>query len=728
MPAEPSPALADRWDDAVAARLDPVDRLVYRSNLLGGETRITNTGGGNTSAKVVMPDPLGGAPCEVLWVKGSGGDLRTADRGSFASLELGRLHRLRERYAALPDRGLKSAAEDATVSSIPHCTYNLNPRAASIDTPLHAFVPARHVDHMHPNAVIAIAAAAHSAELTRAIYGDEVIWTPWQRPGFELGLTLAGICRDHPQARGVILGGHGLINWADDDRACYQTTLELINRAERYIADRDRGAQTFGGQRCPTLPLAARRATLAAVLPWLRGQVSGQRRMIATIQDDAATLEFVNSHDAPRLAELGTSCPDHFLRTRIRPLYVAWDPVDGDLAGLRRLLGDGLASYRAAYAAYYHQHCQADSPAMRDANPTVVLIPGLGMIAWGSSKSESRVAAEFYRNAIAVMRGAEAIDRYTALPLREAFDIEYWRLEEAKLQRMPAERELARRVVVVLGAGSGIGREVARRLAREGAAVVCADRDLAGARETAGLIVAAHGHGIGVAGSAPSDCGPALALAADLTERASLRAMFADAVLAYGGIDALVVTAGIFVAPDATGRIADERWATTFAINVTGAYLAADEAAAIWRAQGLTASLVLTTSVNAVVAKRGSVAYDTSKAAASHLVRELAVELAPLVRVNGVAPATVVRGSGMFPRERVLSSLAKYGIAHDEAETTEVLRERLAGFYAERTLLKQPITPADQAEAAFLLLSERLRQTTGQIITVDGGLHEAFLR
>jgi rhamnulose-1-phosphate aldolase/alcohol dehydrogenase len=728
MPTEPSHVLADRWDDAVAAQLDPVDRLVYRSNLLGSETRITNTGGGNTSAKLTMPDPLDGTPREVLWVKGSGGDLRTADRGLFASLELGRLQQLRSHYAASPGRGPKSAAEDAMVASIPHCTYNLNPRAASIDTPLHAFVPARHVDHMHPNAVIAVAAAAHSAELTRAIYGDEVLWTPWQRPGFELGLTLAELCRTHPQARGVILGGHGLINWADDDRACYQTTLELINRAERYIADRDRGAQTFGGQRCPALPLAARRATLAAVLPWLRGQVSGQRRMIATIQDDPATLEFVNSHDAPRLAELGTSCPDHFLRTRIKPLYVAWEPVSGDVDGLRRSLAAGLAGYRAAYAAYYHQHRRPDSPAMRDANPTVVLIPGLGMIAWGSSKSESRVTAEFYRNAIAVMRGAEALDRYTALPLQEAFDIEYWHLEEAKLQRMPAERELARRVVVVLGAGSGIGREVARRLAREGAAIVCADRDVAAARETAELIVAVHGVGIGVAGSAPSDCGPALALAADLTERASLRAMLTDAVLAYGGIDALVVTAGIFVAPDATGHIPDERWATTFAINVTGAYLAADEAAAIWRDQGLTASLVLTTSANAVVAKRGSVAYDTSKAAANHLVRELAIELAPLVRVNGVAPATVVSGSGMFPRERVASSLAKYGIAYDEAEATEVLRDRLAAFYAERTLLKQPITPADQAEAVFLLLSARLRQTTGQIITVDGGLHEAFLR
>lgn len=716
------------WDAAHAAGLDPVARLVYRSNLLGSDQRITNTGGGNTSSKILLPDPLSGAQVDVLWVKGSGGDLRTSTRANFASLYQERLLGLQRGYAAAAERGPKSPAEDAMVGMYPHCTYNLNPRASSIDTPLHAFVPFRHVDHMHPNAVIAVAAAKNAERLTQAIYGDEVIWTPWQRPGFDLGLILQRICQEHPQAKGVILGGHGLINWADDDQACYELTLELIERAARYIAAHDQGEQTFGGQRYAALDPSARQAALVAIAPWLRGQVSQQRRFVGTIQDDEATLRFVNSADAPRLAALGTSCPDHFLRTKIKPLYIDWNPQAEDVEALKARLGAGLAQYRQDYAAYYAQHRRADSPAMRDPNPTVILIPGLGMIAWGKDKSESRVTAEFYTCAIEVMRGAEAIDSYTALPLQEAFDIEYWLLEEAKLRRMPPEQELARQIIAVVGGGSGIGRAAALRLAKEGAQIVVVDRDAAAAQATAQAITDTQGLGIGVAGSGISNCGPAIGLAADITERASLRAMLDQALLAYGGLDAVAVTAGIFATPDTAGRIRDEQWAQTFAINVTGLYLVADEAAAVWRAQGLSAGLVLTTSVNAVVPKKGSLAYDTSKAAANHLIRELAVELAPLVRVNGVAPATVVAGSAMFPRERVIASLAKYGIAYSEEESSAALTEKLAQFYANRTLLKQPITPADQAEAIFLLLTQRLRQTTGQVITVDGGLHEAFLR
>jgi rhamnulose-1-phosphate aldolase/alcohol dehydrogenase len=476
------------------------------------------------------------------------------------------------------------------------------------------------------------------------------------------------------------------------------------------------------------LPETARHAALAAILPWLRGQVSQYRRFVGTVQDDATILRFVNSHDAPRLAELGTSCPDHFLRTKIKPLYVNWDPQTEDGAILQQKLAAGLEAYRRDYAAYYEQHKHADSPAMRDPNPTVILIPGLGMIAWGKDKSESRVTAEFYNCAVEVMRGAEAIDEYTALPLQEAFDIEYWLLEEAKLQRMPPEKELARQVIAVVGAGSGIGREAALRLAREGAHIVCVDKDAAGAAATAQAITDKYGLGIGVAGSGISGCGPAVGVQADITDRDSIRAMLDSLTLAYGGLDAVAVTAGVFVSPDTAGRIPDDKWALTFAINVTGLYLVADEAARLWQAQGLPANLVLTTSANAAVAKKGSIAYDTSKAAANHLIRELAIELAPLVRVNGVAPATVVQGSAMFPRDRVIASLAKYTIPYSEDETTEALREKLAQFYANRTLLKRPITPADQAEAVFLLLTDRLRQTTGQILAVDGGLHEAFLR
>ena len=395
---------------------------------------------------------------------------------------------------------------------------------------------------------------------------------------------------------------------------------------------------------------------------------------------------------------------------------------------MKKKLADGLGQYRKDYAAYYEKCKHANSPAMRDPNPTVVLIPGLGMIAWGKDKSESRVTAEFYNCAVEVMRGAEAIDQYVALPQQEAFDIEYWLLEEAKLKRMPAEKELARQVIIVIGAGSGIGKETAHRLVKEGAHIVCVDLNADAANATAKEITDKYGLGIGVAGTGISNCGPAIGLAVNITDRASIRKMLDQVALAYGGFDSICVTAGIFVSPDTTGHIPDDKWALTFNINVTGSYLVGDEAFKTWKEQGLNGQLVLTTSANAVVAKKGSVAYDVSKAAGNHLVRELAIELAPLVRVNGVAPATVVQGSAMFPRDRVIGSLAKYNLPYTDDEATESLVKKLAQFYADRTLTKAPITPADQAEAYFLLVSQRLSKTTGQIITVDGGLHEAFLR
>jgi rhamnulose-1-phosphate aldolase/alcohol dehydrogenase len=716
------------WDNAHAAKLDPVEKLVYRSNLLGSDQRITNTGGGNTSAKLAEIDPLTGKQVTVLWVKGSGGDLRTAKRENFSSLYQDKLIALQERYDAVAEKGPKTPAEDALVDMYLHTTFNLNPRPPSIDTPLHSFVPAKHVDHTHPNAVIAIAASKNSKELTKKIYGDEVIWTPWQRPGFDLGLQLQEICRKNPRAKGVVMGQHGLINWAETDEECYNLSLLLIEKAARYLAEHDKGAKTFGGAKHHSLPETERRDTLAKLLPWLRGKVSQQKRFIGTWQDDEATLAFVNSADAARLAELGTSCPDHFLRTKIKPLYVDWNPQSEKLDDLKKKLTKGIESYRHDYLKYYEKCRHPNSPAVRDANPTVVLVPGLGLIAWGKDKSESRVTAEFYGCAIQVMRGAEAADSYIALPLQEAFDIEYWLLEEAKLKRMPAEKELARQIIGVVGAGSGIGREVALRLVKEGAHVVAIDLNRKGVDATAKEITDQYGLGIGVAGSGISSCGIAVAVSADVTKRESIRSALQQAVLAYGGLDSIAVTAGIFVPPDTAGNIPDEKWALTFAINVTGAYLVADEARPLWAEQGLRANLVLTTSANAVVAKKGSVAYDTSKAAANHLVRELAVELSPLVRVNGVAPATVIQGSAMFPRDRVIASLAKYKIPYKEDEPSEELTTKLAQFYADRTLTKNPITPADQAEAIFLLLTNRLSKTTGQVITVDGGLHEAFLR
>ncbi len=716
------------WDDAVAAGLDPVERLVYRSNVLGSDQRITNTGGGNTSSKLWMPDPLTGDDVEVLWVKGSGGDLRTSKRENFASLTMDKLRTLRSLYEADPQGGPKSAAEDRMVELYGHAVYNLNPRPSSIDTPLHAFIPYRHVDHTHPNAVIALAAAQDGERLMQEIYGDEVAWLPWQRPGFDLGLALARTIEARPGIKGIILGQHGLINWADDDKECYELSLHLIEQAARAIEARDKGARTFGGARYQALEPERRDAVLAEVLPTLRGMVSQEKRFIGTVQSDGPVLRFVNSTDAPRLAELGTSCPDHFLRTKIKPLYVDWDPQTGSSESLIEKLRAGLERYRADYAAYYETCKHADSPAMRDPNPTVILVPGLGMIAWGKSKSESRVTAEFYNAAVEVMRGAEALDRYIALPQQEAFDIEYWALEEAKLRRMPPEKELARRVVVVIGAGSGIGKATALRVAREGAHVVAADMHGDAAQETADELTRRHGQGIGVAGTGISGCGPAVGLPVDITRRDSVRELLERVALAYGGLDSIIVTAGVFVPPDREGRVADDKWGLTFAVNVTGSYIVADEARRVWAKQGLPGSLVLTTSVNATVPKAGSLAYDASKAAANHLVRELAIELAPLVRVNGLAPATVVYGSSMFPRERVIASLTKYGIAFSEDEDTEALRDRLASFYAQRTLTKVPVTLEDQAEAAFLLCSDRLPKTAGQIVSVDGGLEQAFLR
>jgi rhamnulose-1-phosphate aldolase/alcohol dehydrogenase len=720
------------WDDAQASKLDPVGRLIYRSNLLGSDQRITNTGGGNTSAKITETDPLSAEKVEVLWVKGSGGDLRTSKRENFSSLYQSKLLGLQKLYEREPEKGPKSPAEDKMVGMYMHTTFNLNPRPSSIDTPLHSFVQFNHVDHMHPNAAISIAAAKNSERLTREVYGEEVIWTPWLRPGFELGLTLQRICAEHPNAKGVILGQHGLINWANDDKECYELTLNLIEKAASYIeaAYEKKGgdAKGFGGPKYQALDESRRREVFAAILPWLRGRISQQKRFIGTIQDDERILRIVNSQDAARLAELGTSCPDHFLRTKIKPLYVDWNPQSENIDTLKSKLQSGLEQYRKDYAEYYDRCKRPNSPAMRDPNPTVILIPGLGMIAWGKDKSESRVTAEFYNCAVEVMRGSEAIDEYIALPQQEAFDIEYWLLEEAKLQRMPAEKELARQVVIVIGAGSGIGKEVAHRIVQEGAHVVCVDLNREAAAGTAKEIADKYGVGIGFAGTGLSNCGPAIGLSGNITDRASVRAMLNDAVLAYGGFDSIAVTAGIFVPPDTTGRIPDEKWALTFGINVTGSYIVADEAAKTWQEQGLPGNLVLTTSANAVVAKKGSVAYDTSKAAANHLTRELAIELAPLVRVNAVAPATVVQGSAMFPRERVIASLAKYKIPYTEDEPTESLTQKLAQFYADRTLTRSPITPADQAEAFYLLLTRRLSKTTGQVITVDGGLHEAFLR
>ena len=716
------------WNEKEVEGMDGVDRLVYRSNRLGDDLTLTNTGGGNTSSKLMMADPLTKENVEVLWLKGSGGDLRTAKRDGFASLYLDKVRDMRGIYESNPNNGAKSPIEDLMYPMYSHCVYNCNPRACSIDTPLHTLVPFKHVDHLHPNAVIAIAASVNQEVLTKEIYGEDVIYIPWQRPGFDIGLKIEQLIKENPNAKGILLGHHGMSSWDNDDKTCYETALEIIDRAAQYIESKDKGENTFGGQKYKALDDATRQKLQAEIIPFIRGQVSIYKRFVGTVQDDFNMLRFVNSNDAPRLAELGTSCPDHFLRTKIKPLFVNWNPETGDLESLKLAISEGLVQYRKDYEDYYNRCKHADSPSMRDPNPTVVLIPGLGMIAWGKNKSESRVTGEFYNCAIEVMRGAEAMDEYEAMDQQEAFDIEYWLLEEAKLKRMPPENELDRQIHVIIGAGAGIGRETAHRLVREGAHIVCVDLNEAAAKETADEIIAKYGTGIGVSGTGISNCGVAIGLGCDMTNRESVAELFNKVMLAYGGIDSVIVTAGVFVAPDKTGRVEDSKWDFTFGINVKGAYIVADEAYKVFKKQGLTGNVVLTTSANAVVAKKGSLAYDTSKAAANHLTRELAIEYSPLVRVNAVAPATVVKGSTMFPRDRVIASLTKYDIPFDESEESEALTEKLSNFYAKRSLTQTPIEPSDQAEAIFLLVSKRLGKTTGHIIPVDGGLADGFMR
>ena len=726
--------LEDRWDDRVARDLDGPDLLRYRSNLLGSDLRITNFGGGNTSAKLSAPDPLDGAAQDVLWVKGSGGDLGSIKRAGFATLHLRKLHALRDRY-----RG--AAHEDEMVGLYPMCTFGINPVAASIDTPLHAFLPFAHVDHLHPDWGIALAAAANGRdkldEFNRR-FGQRLIWVPWARPGFELAMVLRKAVDASPGCDGIVLGGHGLFTWGETSRACYRRSITVIDQIGQLVLEQvaQRGAKLFGGPRGET---AEHHRELAIdLLPFVRGRVSRKRRMIGHFSDDPAVLRFVNSKDAEALAQLGTSCPDHFVRTKIRPMYVATEPgLSG--ADLRARIDAALASYRKDYRSYYEAHAVPDSPALRDDNPSVVLIGGVGMMSFGKTCAEARITGEFYLNAIHVMEGATALggdaptrglsqaglaaeasafvvhQNYVALPASEAFKIEYWALEEAKLRRQPPEKELSRWIVAVVGGGSGIGRATAVLAAARGANVVVADRNLEEAQRTAAQLCKDHG------------AATAVAVAIDIRDRQTIRRALREAVAAYGGLDAIINTAAVFPTSP-TGVIDDDGWAATFDINITANHRLADEAARILKDQDIEASIVLTSSANAVVAKRGSEAYDVSKAAVSHLVRELAISLAPKIRVNGVSPATVVSGSTMFSRERVTASLQKYNIAFELGATDDQLSALLAGFYAKRALTLQPVQPDDCAQAAMFLAGPAARCTTGHLIPVDGGLTDAFLR
>jgi rhamnose utilization protein RhaD (predicted bifunctional aldolase and dehydrogenase)/NAD(P)-dependent dehydrogenase (short-subunit alcohol dehydrogenase family) len=726
--------LEDRWDDRVASSLDAPELLRYRSNLLGSDLRITNFGGGNTSSKIMESDPLDSSRKEVLWIKGSGGDIGSMQRKGFATLYLDKLHSLAARY-----RGVDF--EDEMVEMYALCAFGNNAVAASIDTPLHAFLPFAHIDHLHPDWGIALAAAANGRakmEEFNSAFGHRLVWLPWQRPGFELAMMLRNVVSANSGCDGVVLGGHGLFTWGPTQRECYVNTLTVIDHLGQFVSEHleKKGEGLFGGSRCGTLD--DHRALATEVLPYVRGRVSAQQRWIAHFNDLPEILRFVNSAEAQRFAHLGTSCPDHFIRTKIRPLFVPWEPRK-DLAGLREQFDGALTKYREEYRDYHKSFAKQGFPAIRDANPTVVLIPGIGMFSFGKNKTEARITGEFYTNAVHVMEGAGALgtgatpdvlpqagpaakseafsvySNYVALPPSEAFRIEYWQLEEAKIRRQPQEKELSRQVCLVVGGANGIGRETALLASQRGAHVVVADKDLESAKKVAEEALKSGGKEA------------AVAVAIDIRDRDSIRRAFREAIAAYGGLDIIVNTAAIF--PSSTdGQISDAQWALTMDVNVTANHRLLEEAGKMLQEQALPASVVLVSSANAVVPKRGSEAYDVSKAAVSHLVREFAISLAPLVRVNGISPATVVKGSTMFPRDRVIASLKKYAIPFDTAATDEVLRSTLSRFYAERTLTHQPIEPKDCAAAILFLAGPQSRCTTGHLIPVDGGLTEAFLR
>ena len=684
-----------RWDDAVAAKLSAAELLLYRSNLLGSDLTVTNFGGGNTSAKIVETDPLSGAATEVLWVKGSGGDIGSMKLDGFATLYQDKLLGLEAHYSGPDD-------DDKMVGYLPHCTFNLNGRAASIDTPLHSLLPFAHVDHVHPDAIIALAASSGGEAATQEIWGGKIGWLPWKRPGYTLGVMLRDYVAANPGLEGVMLAGHGIICWADSAKACYEHTVGLIADAANYLNAKLVAGPAFGGQ--VTSPNADRAAIVADLMPRLRGLMTGARRKLGHWSDDAEALEFTGSAEFERLAGLGTSCPDHFLRTKIAPLTL--DPVklQDDV-----YLAEKIADYRAMYAAYYERCKRPNSPAMRDANPVVVLVPGLGRMTFATDKTTARLAGEFYGNAINVMRGAEAIGDYIALDEQEAFDIEYWLLEEAKLQRMPATKPMVGKIALVTGGAGGIGAATAARLLREGACVMLADRDATAVQEVCN----------GFASQFGKDA--VRAATCDVTDEAQVKAAFDLTAREFGGLDVLVANAGIASsAPIEETTV--ELWDRNFDVLAQGYFLTAKHAWPLlkaMKAQGGT-SVVFIGSKNAVAAASGASAYASAKAAANHLARCLALEGAPEgIRVNVVNPDAVIKGSkiwdGDWRKERAANNKIDPGAELEE-------------HYRKRSMLGRDVLPEDIAEATYWLASELSSKSTGNMINVDAGNAQAFTR
>jgi rhamnulose-1-phosphate aldolase/alcohol dehydrogenase len=690
--------LPDLWDDEHAASLDDPGQLLYRSNLLGSDLRITNFGGGNTSAKLTAADPLTGAPAQVLWVKGSGGDIGSMKLDGFSTLYLDKLLSLKSIY-----RGLEH--EDEMVALYNHCTFNLNPRATSIDTTLHGFVPHRHVDHVHADAVIAIAASENAEALTQEVYGGALGFLPWQRPGFDLGLKLGAMAEANPNMKGVVLGGHGLFTWGPTSRECYRITLEMINKAARWLSAKTQG-EAFGGPRVAALSRADRRNVAAKLLPAIRKHISASERKIGQFTDAPAVLEFVNSRDLKAMAALGTSCPDHFLRTKIRPLVLPYDPTSRNLDAVIAALDKTLADYRADYAAYYERCKHPNSPAMRDPNAVIYLVPGVGMLSFAKDKSTARIAAEFYVNAINVMRGSTSVGRYVGLSEQEAFNIEYWLLEEAKLKRMPKPKSLAGRVALVTGGAGGIGQAIAARLMSEGACVVLADIDA----QSLDNVVVDFGKRFGkdvVSG-----------VHVDVTNESKVDAAFHEALLAFGGLDILVANAGIAsAAPFEDTSL--ELWNRNISILATGYFLSARAGYRIMKDQGLGGAIVFIASKNALAASPGASAYCAAKAAEVHLARCLALEGAPVgIRANTVNPDAVLRGSKIWQGEWRAQRAASNKVSENELEEV----------YRQRSLLKLSVYPEDVAEAVYYFASDLSAKSTGNILNVDAGNAVSFTR
>lgn len=697
-----SAGISSLWDDEHTASMAEPELLLYRSNLLGSDLRITNFGGGNTSAKIDMPDPLTGQSTTVLWVKGSGGDVGSMKLDGFATLYMDKLQALKSRYSGL-------VHEDAMVAMIGHCTFDLNPRPASIDTALHAYIPKVHVDHMHPDAVIAVAASQNGERLTHDIFEGELAWVPWQRPGFDLGVKLGEMTRAHPHLKGLVLQNHGLFTWGDTSKACYENTVSVIAQANIWLS-KHRNAPAFGGEVRAALDRAARLSVVERIAPVLRGKISspatGGQRKLGHFDDRAEILEFVCSKDLALLAALGTSCPDHFLRTKIYPLVLAFEPEKDNLDEVLASLDVALEQYRNDYQAYYERCKRPNSPAMRDSNAVIYLIPGVGMLSFACDKTSARIASEFYINAINVMREARRVDHYVALPEQEAFDIEYWLLEEAKLQRMPKPKSLAGRIALVTGAAGGIGCATAERLLHEGACVLLADIDANALAETeAGL---RHRFGTDSVASA----------VADVTSEAAVKALITTALTCFGGLDLVVSNAGIASA----ATVEDTNlalWNRTMNILATGYFLVARAVYKVLRVQGIGGSIVFVASKNGLVASAGAAAYCTAKAAEIHLARCLALEGAEHgIRVNVVNPDAVIRGSKIWDSKWKEARAAANQVAIDDIED----------FYRQRSMLKLSVLPEDVAESVYFFASDMSAKSTGNILNVDAGNVAAFTR